>query len=56
MKHIYILLISTLLSFFCLKSAAQENPFIKMVGKPYAEYCDALELVAYQPFMYKTFS
>ena len=54
MKNIPILLISTPLSFFCLKSSAQENPFMEMAGKKYAEYCDALELTAYKPFMYKT--
>jgi AraC-like DNA-binding protein/tetratricopeptide (TPR) repeat protein len=44
MKNIYILLI---LSSLCVVSAAQENPFLKMAGKPYAEYYRELREIAY---------
>ena len=43
MKHFPILLITTLLSIFCPQLSAQENPFMEMAGRKYADY--SLELV-----------
>jgi len=42
MKYISTFLIITFLSLFCAATSAQENPFMEMVGKKYAEYCNDL--------------
>jgi hypothetical protein len=42
MKHTRILLIIFPLFGFCVENPAQENPFLNMAGKKYAEYSQEL--------------
>ena len=47
MKSFSILLITTLLSISCFRISAQENPFLEMAGRRYADYNAALDEIAY---------
>ena len=48
MNKILVLRITILLAFFCTELAVQENPFLKMAGKPYSEYYEELGEAAYR--------
>jgi len=47
-----ILLLTVVGSMLSAVAKAQDNPFVKMAGKPYSEYGDELEVLLYKPAPY----
>jgi hypothetical protein len=43
-----ILLLTVVGSMLSAVAKAQDNPFVKMAGKPYSEYGDELEVLLYK--------
>jgi len=47
MRYISNFLITVIILVFCSEISAQENPFIEMANKPYADYCHKLAKTVY---------